>query len=98
MVNQLGVGELCINSIDRDGTMKGYDLALAESVRNSIECPLTILGGAATHEDVVGLAEKFKLIGAAAGSVFVFKGAYKAVLVSYINESLREAVRKIAKG
>ena len=98
MVNQLGVGELCINSIDRDGTMQGYDLSLAEFVRNNTVCPLTILGGAATHEDVVGLANKFKIIGAAAGSVFVFKGAYKAVLISYINETLRNAVRKIAKG
>ena len=97
-VNKLGIGELCINSIDRDGTMKGYDLSLAELVRNNTTCPLTMLGGASSHHDVVSLVEKFKVIGAAAGSIFVFKGSYKAVLISYISNVLRKTIRDIAKG
>ena len=42
----LGVGELLLNSIDRDGTMKGYDLDAIDSVQNSVRLPLTVLGGA----------------------------------------------------
>lgn len=78
-----GAGEIIINHIDLDGTMKGYDLLLAEKVRESTSLPLTILGGAGTLEDIGKLIKKFKIIGAAAGSLFVFKGKYRAVLINY---------------
>ena len=42
----LGVGEILLNSIDRDGTMKGYDFNLIDSVREAINLPMTVLGGA----------------------------------------------------
>lgn len=82
-LEEIGIGELVINSIDNDGKMTGYDMALAQLVRNIISTPLTILGGAGTLEDIKSLISKFKLIGAAAGSLFVFKGKYKAVLINY---------------
>lgn len=82
MENQ-GAGEIIINNIDLDGTMKGYDLLLAEKVRECTSLPLTILGGAGSLEDVGRLVNKFKIIGAAAGSLFVFKGKYRAVLINY---------------
>lgn len=78
-----GAGEIIINNIDLDGTMKGYDLNLAEKVRECTSLPLTVLGGAGTLEDIGTLIQKFKIIGAAAGSLFVFKGKYKAVLINY---------------
>lgn len=78
-----GVGEIIINNIDLDGTMKGYDLNLAEKVRECTSLPLTVLGGAGTLEDIGALIQKFKIIGAAAGSLFVFKGKYRAVLINY---------------
>ena len=82
-LNEIGVGEIVINSIDADGTMKGYDYTLAEMVRDLTDVPITIMGGAGSYEDLKNLIAKFKIIGAAAGSLFVFKGKYRAVLISY---------------
>jgi cyclase len=82
-LNEIGVGEIVINSIDADGTMKGYDYTLAEMVRDLTDVPITIIGGAGSYEDLKNLIAKFKIIGAAAGSLFVFKGKYRAVLISY---------------
>lgn len=80
-----GAGEIVINSIDNDGMMKGYDLDLIDKVKNSISLPLTVIGGAGNLEDIGILINKYGIIGAAAGSLFVFKGKYKAVLISYPN-------------
>ena len=94
-LDQIGIGELVINSIDRDGCLSGYDEALAEYVRNIVTCRLTILGGAGSQNDILSLIKKFKIIGAAAGSQFVFKGPYKAVLISYLDANIREAIYRI---
>ncbi|MBW7924908.1 MAG: imidazole glycerol phosphate synthase subunit HisF [Burkholderiaceae bacterium] len=79
----LGAGEIVVNSIDLDGRMKGYDLALAERLRASLRIPMTILGGAGSLADIGRLIETCGVVGAAAGSLFVFKGAYRAVLINY---------------
>lgn len=84
-IQNLGAGEIVINSIDQDGVMKGYDMSLVEKVREVNTLPLTILGGAGTLSDIGKLIEKFRIIGASAGSLFVFKGVYKAVLINYPN-------------
>ena len=78
-----GAGEIVINSIERDGSMKGYDLPLASAARKSITLPLSIVGGAGSVSDIGTLIENFGPIGAGAGSLFVFKGKYRAVLLSY---------------
>lgn len=96
-IEDIGIGELVINSIDNDGVMKGYDIALAEKVRQISNLPLTILGGAGNTEDILELIEKFKIIGAAAGSLFVFKGVYKAVLINYLTPEYLAKVRQISK-
>lgn len=80
---RLGAGEIVINSIDRDGMMAGYDLDLAENVRKASKVPITILGGAGSLDDVEALIRRCGLVGAAAGSLFVFKGVYRAVLINY---------------
>jgi cyclase len=79
----LGAGEIVINSVDRDGEMKGYDMALARQMRDQLRVPLTVLGGAGTLEDIGQLIRECGVIGAAAGSLFVFKGQYRAVLINY---------------
>lgn len=79
----LGAGEIVINSIDRDGQMEGYDLALARQVRNAIETPLSILGGAGSTAHMQALIDAVGTVGAAAGSMFVFRGPYRAVLINY---------------
>ena len=82
-----GAGEIVINSIDRDGVMQGYDLDLVDKVREVVSIPLTVLGGAGSLDDVGALIEKYGIIGASAGSLFVFKGKYRAVLINYPNRS-----------
>jgi len=79
----LGVGEITVNAIDRDGVMKGYDLDLVERVRAAVSVPMTVLGGAGSLDDIGDLIRRFGTIGAAAGSLFVFKGVYRAVLINY---------------
>lgn len=79
----LGAGEIVINSIDNDGEMKGYDMTIADKIREAVNIPLTIIGGAGSADDLARLIQRFGVIGAAAGSLFVFKGVYKAVLINY---------------
>jgi len=78
-----GAGELLINSVDRDGCMGGYDLKLIEEVRKHTRLPMTVVGGTGSLEDIKELVSHHGIIGAAAGSLFVFKGKYKAVLINY---------------
>ena len=82
-LQELGAGEIVINSIDRDGSMKGYDLELARIFKNSLSVPVTMLGGAGSLDDLASLFGAVGIVGAAAGSLFVFKGKYRAVLISY---------------
>ena len=63
--------------------MNGYDLKLVEQIRKSTTLPLTILGGAGSLNHIGNLIQNYGIIGAAAGSLFVFKGVYKAVLINY---------------
>ena len=86
----LGAGEIVVNSIDNDGQMNGYDLTLARSVRDVVRLPMTVLGGAGSLADIGRLIGACGVVGAAAGSLFVFKGAYKAVLINYPNQVQRE--------
>ena len=86
LVQQLqaaGAGEIVINSIDRDGEMQGYDIDLARQVRAVTKVPLTILGGAGSLAHMGELFAACGVVGAAAGSLFVFKGLYRAVLINY---------------
>jgi cyclase len=78
-----GAGEIVINSVDRDGLMQGYDLDLAEQIKQSLQVPMTILGGAGSLEHISALVRRVGVVGAAAGSLFVFKGKYRAVLINY---------------
>jgi cyclase len=83
LVEEAGAGEILINSIDCDGLMSGYDISLAKQVKNFLSIPVTFLGGAGSIEHIQSLIQECGIIGAAAGSLFVFKGKYKAVLINY---------------
>ena len=63
--------------------MKGYDYSIINKVRQAINVPLTVIGGAGSLDDIGKLIHQHKIIGAAAGSLFVFKGPLKAVLINY---------------
>jgi len=93
-MEQLGAGEIVINSIDQDGQMTGYDLHIANKLRDSVGLPVTMLGGAGSLSDIGKLFTTSKVSGAAAGSLFVFKGAYRAVLINYPSPEQKNEIAK----
>jgi cyclase len=91
-LNNIGVGEIVINSIDEDGKMNGYDFKLFEIMRDLTSFPLTILGGASSIDNIKEAIKRYKPLGVAAGSIFVFKGKYKAVLINYPDRIARNEI------
>ncbi len=94
-LNQIGIGELVINAIDEDGKMTGYDFKLFDVARELTSMPMTILGGAGSLDDIKHAINRYKTIGVAAGSLFVFKGKYRAVLISYPDRKERKELYQI---
>lgn len=78
-----GAGEILLTSIDRDGTMQGYDLELTKQVSKAVGIPVVACGGAATVQHLVEAVKLGGASAAAAGSMFVFQGPLRAVLISY---------------
>lgn len=100
LLNQLtliGVGEIVVNSVDHDGKMDGFDFKLFDMVRDMTDMPLTILGGAGKIEDIRDAIARYGTIGVSAGSLFVFKGKYRAVLISYPSLDERKELYQISK-
>ncbi len=91
-IQEHGAGEIVINSVDCDGTLQGYDLELINLVRSAVSLPVTAIGGAGNYSDLQSLIQRFHNIGAAAGSLFVFKGRYRAVLIQYPNPDEKAAI------
>lgn len=91
-IQRLGAGEIVINSIDNDGMMTGYDLKLVSQVKKNLDIPITVAGGCGSIDHLIALHKQEGIIGAAAGSFFVFKGKYKAVLISYPDQDLRKEI------
>lgn len=87
---EAGAGELFVNSVDRDGTYSGYDLNLTASITAAVNVPVTVCGGASELKDM----QKAIINGAsaaAAGSLFVFFGDLRAVLINYPDQpAIRE--------
>lgn len=88
----LGIGELVLNSIDHDGLMGGYDLKLVAEVKKHMKLPMTLVGGCGSIKDIEALHSQEGLIGAAAGSFFVLKGKYRAVLITYPTINQRQGI------
>ena len=78
-----GAGEIIINSVDRDGSMKGYDLELLKEVSKAVEIPVIASGGAGKLSDLTTAINKTYVSAVAAGSMFVFHGPRKGVLINY---------------
>ncbi len=89
-VQNLGVGEIILNFIDFDGTEDGYPIKAIQQLKSDIKVPLTIMGGAKSLKDMGDAVKKCGLMGVAAGSLFVFKGKYRAVLINYPERQQKE--------
>lgn len=91
-VNNLGVGEIILYSIDRDGQMTGYDINTIKSVSEKVDIPVVALGGAGKIEDLYAALNIGKANAVAAGSLFVYWGKQKAVLINYPTDKEFERV------
>lgn len=83
---KMGAGEILLNSIDRDGTLQGYDLNLIKEVSSAVDIPVIACGGAANIRHLVDAVRQGGASAVAAGSMFVFQGRHRAVLISYPTE------------
>jgi imidazole glycerol-phosphate synthase subunit HisF len=91
---ELGAGEILINSVDRDGTQSGYDIPLVRAVADAVTVPVIACGGAGKIEDFRQGVEEGHASALAAGSMFVFHGRHRAVLISYPSPSELQRVLK----
>ncbi|GCC52463.1 imidazole glycerol phosphate synthase subunit HisF [Chryseotalea sanaruensis] len=82
LVNE-GAGEIFLNNVDRDGTYLGLDLPIVARINSQLPVPLIICGGISSLKNIKDAVEQTKVSGAAAGSIFVFQGPHRAVLISY---------------
>ena len=82
-IEQLGIGEIIVQSIVKDGKMAGYDIPLIKKIAESVSIPVTALGGAASLKSMKELYSVVKVNGVAAGSMFVYHGERRGILVNY---------------
>jgi imidazole glycerol-phosphate synthase subunit HisF len=82
-VQAAGAGEIIINSVERDGTMSGYDLDLISSITAAVSVPVVACGGAGGLQDLVAAVKVGGASAVAAGSIFVYHGRHQAVLITY---------------
>lgn len=83
LMQEMGAGEIIVQSIDQDGKMTGYDLKLIRSISEAITIPVVALGGAGNLNDLRLAYKEGLATGLAAGSLFVYHGKMKGVLINY---------------
>jgi cyclase len=82
-MEQCGAGELIVQSIEKDGTMQGYDLSLIRQISKAVSIPVVALGGAGTLEHLRQACHQSFASGLAAGSMFVYHGDRNGILINY---------------
>jgi cyclase len=87
-----GVGELIIQSVTKDGTQKGYDLSYFKEIIEQVEIPVVCLGGAHSIADMKNLYKSCKPNGIAAGSLFIYHGSKKGVLINYFSPKQKREI------
>src|SRR6185295_3025707 len=88
---RMGAGEILLQSIDRDATCSGYDLDLVKRVTAAVRIPVIALGGASSVKDLSDVVRDGGASAAAAGSLFVFHGRHRAVLITYPDRPVLDA-------
>lgn len=83
LVESYGAGEIVINSIDRDGMMSGFDIELMKTIKESVNVPIIALGGAGNLSHIKEVINETDIDAVACGSMFVYQGPLKGVLISY---------------
>ncbi len=92
-LEELGAGEILLTSIDRDGTMDGYDLDLIRRVSAATSVPVVASGGAGSVSDFGRAVNEGGASAVAAGSMVVYQGRNRAVLINFPSQAeLRETL------
>ncbi len=91
-MEKAGAGEIVVNSVDRDGRMNGYDVALVRKITDAVRVPVVACGGAGKLQDLREAVVEGGASAVAAGSLFVFHGKHRAVLITYPKYSELEAL------
>lgn len=78
-----GAGEILINSIDKEGSMTGYDIDLIKKITSVVNIPVIAVGGAGNLEHIKQAVTEGGASAGAAGSLFVYHGPLKGVLINY---------------
>jgi imidazole glycerol-phosphate synthase subunit HisF len=92
-MEEMGAGEIILTSIDRDGTMKGYEIDFIKKVTSKLNIPVVANGGAGKIQDFIDAIQKGGASAVSAGSMFVFQGKHRAVLISYPSMKEIETIR-----
>ncbi len=87
LAEEKGAGEIIINSIEHDGMMQGYNLDLIKKISDSVSIPVVAVGGAGNLQDIKDVIIDGGASAAAAGSLFVYHGPRRAVLINYPNRN-----------
>ena len=87
LMEEKGAGEIILQSIESDGRMKGYDLKLIKKISENLSIPIVALGGAGKVDDFRKAYIEANASGLAAGSLFVYYGEKKGVLINYPERS-----------
>lgn len=95
LMEEKGAGEIVVNSIERDGTMNGYDIDLLLEITDKVTIPVIAMGGAGKLEHFFEALNKAHVSAVAAGSMFVFQGKHKAVLINYPEKTLLKNLQKV---
>ena len=95
LMEEMGAGEIVVNSIDRDGTMTGYDIETLTKITSRVGIPVIAMGGAGKLNHFAEAINKAHVPAVAAGSLFVFQGKHKAVLINYPERSQIENISSI---
>ncbi|MBM6593015.1 imidazole glycerol phosphate synthase subunit HisF [Microvirga sp. BT291] len=91
---ECGVGEIVVQSVSHDGMMSGYALDIVRTIASSVKVPVLALGGCGSFEDICRVVTEGKASAAAAGSLFVYHGPRRAVLINFPAQSeLRQLLR-----
>jgi len=94
IMEEMGAGEIILTSIDRDGTMAGFDIDLIKKVTSVLNIPVVASGGAGKIQDFIDAIQKGGASAVCAGSMFVFQGKHRAVLISYPSIDEIEAINE----
>nr|WP_217437482.1 HisA/HisF-related TIM barrel protein [Paenibacillus sp. JMULE4] len=84
-MESLGAGEIFLNSIDKDGTMKGYDIKLIQKITSAVTIPVIACGGAGNLNHFSEAIKDGGASAVSAGSYFVFQGKHRAVLINFLS-------------